>query len=221
MPLSRVLSRQPEARVVKTTEALEKGENTGLEVGAPAGSAGPTAGPGIDTSNFPGGPPTGLEVGANLDSAGFAGRSPNIPPQAPPAASQPPLSKAVRTSPKRNAPSEDRPPRSPRNEKESLLKRYGYHSTAPYEDEEDRSPLSRYGYVATEYQPQEPEEDSFIPSRYGYYASDFDRPPLREPPPEGEQVPEDDRSVFWWFVSTGILAFVGSFSGNFLRGRRG
>ena len=37
-----------------TTEALEKGENTGLEVGAPAGSA------------------------------GFAGRSPNIPPQAPP-----------------------------------------------------------------------------------------------------------------------------------------
>ena len=174
-----------------TTEALEKGENTGLE------------------------------VGANLDSAGFAGRSPNIPPQAPPAASQPPLSKAVRTSPKRNAPSEDRPPRSPRHEKESLLKRYGYHSTAPYEDEEDRPLLSRYGYVATEYQPPEPEEDSFIPSRYGYYASDFDRPPLREPPPEDEQVPEDDRSVFWWFVSTGILAFVGSFLGNFLRGRRG
>ena len=120
-----------------TTEALEKGENTGLEVGAPAGSA------------------------------GFAGRSPNIPPQPPPAASQPPLFKAVRTSPKRNAPSEDRPPRSPRNEKESLLKRYGYHSTAPYEDK----------------------EDSFIPSRYGYYVSDFDRPPLREPPPEDEQVP--------------------------------
>ena len=162
---------------------------------------------------------TGLEVGADLDAA----KSPQISRQQgppPTAAPQPPLS-AVRTSPKRNAPSEDRPPRSPRNEKESLLKRYGYHSTAPYEDEEDRPPLSRYGYVATEYQPPEPEEDSFIPSRYGYYASDFDRPPLREPPPEDEQVPEDDRSVFWWFVSTGILAFVGSFLGNFLRGRRG
>ena len=55
---------------------------------------------GTTTEAFEKGENTGLEVGVDLDSA----RSPNIPPQVLPAAPQPPLSKAVRTSPKAKRP---------------------------------------------------------------------------------------------------------------------
>ena len=157
---------------------------------------------------------TTLEVGVDLDSA----RSPNIPPQAPPAAPQPPLSKAVRTSPKRNAPSEDRDP----------LSRYGYDQSSPSSTKEkddlfEGDLISRYGYHE---EPPSSEEDRPLLKRYGYYAYSDSLPPPEEE--EDEQV-SIDRSAFWWFSMGGIVAgivafaaaFVGSFFGNSLRRHRG
>ena len=119
----------------------------------------------------------------------------------------------MRTSPKRNAPFEGTPTDyvgGGGGSENSLLKRNGYHSTQP------ASPGSyipkRYGYYGSEPSLDSPATlTGDLLSRYGYYPSEYT--PLE---PE-----EDDRSVFWWFVSTGILAFVGSFLGKFLRGRRG
>ena len=134
---------------------------------------------------------TGLEVGADRDAA----KSPQIsrqqvatvhpPTPGLPAAPQPPLS-AVRTSPKRNAPFEG----TPTDSENSLLKRYGYHSTQPVKP------------------------DSYIPKLYGYYGSE----PSPDPPEKEEEAA--DRSASWWFVlMVGIVAFSGGFFGNFLRGK--
>ena len=55
------------------------------------------------------------------------------------------------------------------------------------------------------------EEDRPPLSRYGYYASDFDRPTLNTTTAfakRRETVPEDDRSEFWRFVMAGILFII-------------
>ena len=181
-------------KFIEYMKALEKGENTGLEVGAPAGSAGPTAGPGIDTpgagiptsaaSNFPGGAPTGLEVDADLDADLDAAKSSQISRQQgppPTAAPQPPLS-AVRTSPKRNALFKDTPT--------DYVGGGGGGS--------ENRPLKRYGYK------------TYVP------ASFTARLPIKNQ--------ANDRLAFWWFVAMALVgafvaAFAGSFFGNFLRGK--
>ena len=115
---------------------------------------------------------TGLEVDADLDSA----QLPNLSPQDhPPATSQPPLSKAVRTSPSEDPPT----PRPSQTTSRRFPKRYGYKSVSP-QSEEDRgiSNLTRYGYYPSP-TPPEPEDKRVLI----------------------EKDQADDQSVFWWFVS--------------------
>ena len=99
---------------------------------------------------------TGLEVDADLDSA----KSPNLSPQDPRAASQPPLSKAVRTSTKRPPPSG----RTPTSQAEGrpIPKPYGYYSNPP-ESIDQPIIAPRYGYKTYQssgkYQAESPRGD--------------------------------------------------------------
>ena len=157
---------------------------------------------------------TGLEVDADLDSA----KSPNLSPQDPRAASQPPLSKAVRTSPKRPPPSG----RTPTSQAEGrpIPKPYGYYSSNPPEVEGPPSvfPLP-WGLSSYSREPVSPA----FPQSYGYKLNRIRPSPwgYKLYQPELEQPePEDDQSGLWWVVlMSGIAAFAGGFFGKFLGGK--
>ena len=141
---------------------------------------------------------TGLEVDADLGSP----KSPNLSPQDPSAASQPPLSKAVRTSPKRPPPS-GRTPTS-QAEDQPIIPSYGYKLSDPPVDEAVF--VSSYPNIFPRLDPDEDERRPF-PSP---------PPQLYQPEPE----PEDDQSGLWWVVlMSGIAAFAGGFFGKFLGGK--
>ena len=128
------------------------------------------------------------EVDADLDSA----KLPNLSPQDhPPAASQPPLSKAVRTSPKR-------PPPSGRTPNETPLSRYGsgrQSTPASLDPWEGSDPFTYYGYSNSS------EKD-------------------QAESPRGDPDAAADPSGLWWVVlMSGIAAFAGGFFGKFLGGK--
>ena len=151
---------------------------------------------------------TGLEVGADLDAA----KSPQISRQqgVPPAAPQPPLSKAVRTSPKR-------PPPSGRTPNEDLLSRFGYGGY--FGEDETSEPigdlLTRYGYRS---QSTPPVLDRPPLKRYGYYPTVSSGKHQAESP-RGDPEAADQSGLWWVVLMSGIAAFAGGFFGKFLGGK--
>ena len=161
---------------------------------------------------------TGLEVDESLDSAG----SPNIPPHVPLAPPEPPLSKAVQTSPSEDPSTPwlsrdgDQDPVVP----SQTASRLSPKRLAPASEEDREFRVTRRGYYAP-YAPPPPEDErEFRVTDYIFY-KDYAKPRLPEP----EKDPADDRSGFWWVLVTVFgafaAAFAGSFFGNSLRGKRG
>ena len=112
--------------------------------------------------------PPELEVDADLDSA----KSPNLSPQDPSAASQPPLSKAVRTSPKRPPPKRD----------EIIPSPWGYKLYQP--EPKDRLTV--------------PDPWEGIAPRYGYKPGYGYYPTVSS---EKAESPRGDPDGLWWVVS--------------------
>ena len=175
---------------------------------------------------------TGLEVAADLDSA----QSPDLSPQDPRAASQPPLSKTVRTSPKRPLPSgrtpasqaEGQPPKSDEDSLATNPKRYPriFPTTDPGEGGRRAFPRPPSNYKLYQPEPKDrltvPEPREGIAQRYGYKPGYGYYPTVsseKAESPRGDPEADDPSGLWWVVLMSGIAAFAGGFFGNFLRGK--